>query len=560
MSKERWQVDYDGNLVWKDAVSSKIRGQAKAELIKELFERDGWECKILHSGSKFTKVKITHSHTHQTAEYNVALVNVVNETRQNSNNQESPSSYEKRIQGDGLYDADCDNKLVFGLYIIEEEEHIDDSIITSIPEEALTSGSNRAYRVNVKEIQPTRTVGLYVDPNSAYDVVTFKPENIHLYLKNRYILHRHKRDTREVEMPTNEENVIIPIERPYNRIFFGAPGTGKSFKINEDREGFFPSKEQYDRVTFHPNYSYSHFVGTYKPTPKEDDDQVITYNFVPGPFLKLWVESKRSMQNDDGKNYLLIIEEINRANTAAVFGDVFQLLDRKQNGYSEYEIYVSEDIKRYLKNEFSKPITENEWFNKLNEEQQAEHISTIKLQPNMYLWCTMNSADQGVFPMDTAFKRRWNFEYIGLNDSEEKNERDVQLANGKFISWNALRRAINKELGRLKYNEDKMLGPFFLSKDDIENNFDTAFKSKLLMYLYEDVIKHSRDEFFKNELNTYSQLLESYRNGEEIFKFDLDYKYPENIDSPEENGIKAAETKSEYENNTTLEEANEVEK
>ncbi|KOR25154.1 AAA family ATPase [Clostridium sp. L74] len=307
-----------------------------------------------------------------------------------------------------------------------------------------------------------------------------------------------------------------------NRILFGAPGTGKSYKLNKDREGYF-TDDNYERVTFHPNYSYAQFVGTYKPTPKEDDELVITYKYIPGPFMRVWVRAYRSMQNNDGQNYLLIIEEINRANVAAVFGDVFQLLDRK-NGVSEYSIYTSEDIKRYLNDEFSKEIPGNEWYRTLSTTEKKKHISSIKLLSNMYIWSTMNSADQGVFPIDTAFKRRWNFEYIGINESESMNSRDVIFADGRVINWNTLRHAINEKLGKMHINEDKMIGPFFLSKNDLKNNFESAFKSKLLMYLYEDVIKHRRDEFFAKGMDTYSKLLEAYeKTGGDVFMFELEY-------------------------------------
>lgn len=526
MSNLRWEVNYDGTLVWREAATlSTNRGQRKVELIKELFERDGWNCEILDSSSKFIKIKLTNSHSNEIAEYNVVLSNVVNEYRKNSDNQKSNSSYEKRIQGQDFQEVNCTNKLVFGLYVIEDGEDINNSIIVSWPEEILTSGSNRAYRVNTKEnIQPARLVGLYADQSSAYNVVTFKPENIYLYLKNKEILHRYnnvsseKGDTIEV----NESTISKPIDKPYNRILFGAPGTGKSFKLNEDRKVYF-TDDNYTRVTFHPNYSYAQFVGTYKPTPKEDDDSVITYKYIPGPFMKVLVRAYRSMQNNDGQNYLLIIEEINRANVAAVFGDVFQLLDRK-DGVSEYYIYTSEDIKRYLDAEFSKDIPENEWYRTLSTVEKDKHINSIRLPSNMYIWSTMNSADQGVFPIDTAFKRRWDFEYISINESESKNDVDVTLADGRVINWNVLRHAINNKLGKMHINEDKMIGPFFLSKDDLENNFDGAFKSKLLMYLYEDVIKHRRDEFFANGMDTYSKLLEAYKKtGGDVFMLDLEY-------------------------------------
>ena len=307
----------------------------------------------------------------------------------------------------------------------------------------------------------------------------------------------------QIDGSKKPEEVMI-IDKPNNRIVFGAPGTGKSYRLENERKTFFG--DNCERVTFHPNYSYASFVGTYKPKPKSDStgQEYISYEFVPGPFLRLWIKSKR-----DPASQLLIIEEINRANVAAVFGDVFQMLDRK-NGVSEYAITTSEDMRKYL--------IDVEHFNK-------DDVEAIKIPSNMYIWATMNSADQGVFPIDTAFKRRWSFEYISIDESESKNDKDITLSDGRVIAWNDLRHTINYELGLMKINEDKMVGPFFLSVEDLKGNIDNAFKSKLLMYLYVDVIKHRRDEFFIKDMDTYSKLLETYKKyGADIFKFKLNYK------------------------------------
>ena len=199
----------------------------------------------------------------------------------------------------------------------------------------------------------------------------------------------------------NEQNELIfetnfKSDFPRNKIIFGAPGTGKSYKLNKDMEELLNNGGSYERVTFHPDYSYASFVGTYKPVPEKDDDgnDIITYKYVPGPFMRLYVKAMKSAQSDKPKPHLLIIEEINRASVAAVFGDIFQLLDRKNN-ISEYPIQTSEDMRYYLASELG---------------DDPEFYNQIKLPDNMFLWATMNSADQGVFPMDTAFKRRWTFE------------------------------------------------------------------------------------------------------------------------------------------------------
>ena len=146
-------------------------------------------------------------------------------------------------------------------------------------------------------------------------------------------------------------NTELTTKYERNRIVFGAPGTGKSFGLKTDCEDLMKGKEgTYERVTFHPDYSYSQFVGTYKPV-MDTDGTSIRYDFVPGPFMRVYVEAIKSGRTDAPQPHLLLIEEINRAKVAAVFGDVFQLLDRDDDGVSEYEIQASEDIRRYLAKE-----------------------------------------------------------------------------------------------------------------------------------------------------------------------------------------------------------------
>lgn len=280
-----------------------------------------------------------------------------------------------------------------------------------------------------------------------------------------------------------------------NRIVFGAPGTGKSFKLNNDKDRLLEFGGEYERVTFHPDYSYANFVGTYKPVPIKDSDgkDSISYEYVPGPFMRTYVRAiknciKVSKAEEEPKPFLLVIEEINRANTAAVFGEVFQLLDRKNNA-SEYPIQASEDIKKYLSKETGLSI---------------DHFSEIKIPDNMFIWATMNSADQGVFPMDTAFKRRWSFEYLNIDENDNEIDKYYVDINGEEIKWNSLRKAINNYLSEKGVNEDKLLGPFFIDintmkedrsslssgKDSINKDiFNEVFKNKVLMYLFEDAAK-----------------------------------------------------------------------
>lgn len=308
-------------------------------------------------------------------------------------------------------------------------------------------------------------------------------------------------------------NLDIPFSR--NLIFFGAPGTGKSFKLNKEKDDFIRNEDQYERVTFHPDYTYANFVGTYKPVPIKDEDgkNSISYEYVPGPFMRTYVKSINNYINvnigaEDAKPFLLLIEEINRANTAAVFGDVFQLLDRK-DGISEYPIKPSEDMKKYLSKETELPI---------------ENFNEIRIPDNMFIWATMNSADQGVFPMDTAFKRRWDFEYIGINDNEDIIKDYTVKLGSEDINWNDLRKSINKWLVSHGVNEDKLLGPFFinlktLKTEEKDSNildsekFKKVFKNKVLMYLYEDAARHKKDIFRNGDNILLSEVFKAFDEG-----------------------------------------------
>jgi len=300
-----------------------------------------------------------------------------------------------------------------------------------------------------------------------------------------------------------------------NRIFFGAPGTGKSFTLNKERKELLGEDNDvdYERVTFHPDYSYANFVGTYKPVPSMDSkgEDVITYEYVPGPFMRIYVEALKNGRTDDVRPFLLIVEEINRANVAAVFGDIFQLLDRDDDAVSEYPIQTSEDIKKYLAKELGG---------------NPEKYTKIKLPDNMFIWSTMNSADQGVFPMDTAFKRRWDFTYLGIDDSEKNLIGKTVILGEEHtkhrIEWNKLRKAINKFLAKNKINEDKQLGPYFIPKrivipangNEIDREaFISTFKNKVIMYLFEDAAKQKRSTLFEgcfDNSNRYSEICKEF--------------------------------------------------
>lgn len=322
----------------------------------------------------------------------------------------------------------------------------------------------------------------------------------------------------------NDESFETGIQTDFdrNRILFGAPGTGKSFILNKEIHELLKDGGEYERVTFHPDYSYANFVGTYKPIPSKDsqNNECITYEYVPGPFIRMYVKAMKNKGVGIPKPYILVIEEINRANVAAVFGDVFQLLDRNDKGSSEYSIQASEDLKKYL----SKELGGN-----------SDEYDVIKMPDNMFIWATMNSADQGVYPLDTAFKRRWDFKYIGIDENEETmKDKVVELGKDEYkkkILWNDLRKAINNYLSNdLKINEDKLMGPYFLSNKVISGSneeFITAFKNKVIMYLFDDAAKQKRTSLFSSDIDCtrYSAICDAFdKKGINIFCSDISLK------------------------------------
>lgn len=287
-----------------------------------------------------------------------------------------------------------------------------------------------------------------------------------------------------------------------NEIVYGAPGTGKSRYLADKYKGAPLTR----RVVFHSEYSYYDFIGVYKPIPVyKDSNEVfrtvdgqeigkgepyIDYSFIPGPFVRVLVEAWL----DPTRMHTLLIEEINRADVAAVFGEVFQLLDRDVDGNSEYAFEPSKDLKDYL----------------LSIEGMRQYIEKgISIPSNMNIVATMNSADQGVKPMDSAFKRRWNFHYVRINIKGAVHENAKIRYAGRECYWGAMIGIINEKLsgGTIQLEEDKLIGPYFIKPDEIGKK---RAIDKLLLYLWDDVLRHSRDSFFNNEIKMFADLSEKF--------------------------------------------------
>ena len=314
-----------------------------------------------------------------------------------------------------------------------------------------------------------------------HSVLNFKKEGSIIELRVTFYNENQSSD----EVTQSNETIL-------QQITYGAPGTGKSHSIDKKiRE----EKIEHIRTTFHPDSDYASFVGAYKPTMKTNTitkngsttiEEQIAYSFVPQAFLKAYVGAWKQLP----KQFYLVIEEINRGNCAQIFGDLFQLLDRGSDGFSSYPIKADEDIKQFLKTNAEEGLAA------LTEEQKS-HIpekyrtkvltgEELVLPSNLYIWASMNTSDQSLFPIDSAFKRRWDWKYIPIANGN-KNWK-IEADNKLYDWWNFLE-VMNDVVEEATLSEDKKLGYYFVKADENGRISAKKFVSKVLFYLWNDVFK-----------------------------------------------------------------------
>ena len=302
---------------------------------------------------------------------------------------------------------------------------------------------------------------------------------------------------------------IIPSS---NILLYGVPGCGKSHKVEEEYESKITTEKNKVRVVFHPDYTYSDFVGQLLPVLKEVEnaqgvkEEKLQYEFVPGPFTKII----KTAYEEPNQQCLLIIEELNRGNAPAIFGEIFQLLDRNDNGESKYGIYNA-DIAKYAYG----GLPENQGI--------AINVianTPIKLPPNLTIVATMNTSDQNVFTMDTAFQRRWQMKHIPNRftgeslDEKTINHVAKHLPNSE-ISWGVFAQTINKKMHTANLGfggtEDKSLGVYFATDNDLDDA--ERFAEKVLKYLWDDAFKLGRKELFNDCSQGLSAVIEAYEDA-----------------------------------------------
>lgn len=298
------------------------------------------------------------------------------------------------------------------------------------------------------------------------------------------------------------------------KIYYGAPGTGKSHKIETIIKDI--PEDQKERVTFHPEYDYSSFVGGYRPSSETNEDGTtgdVKYKFVPQVFTKIYVEAWKNPYKD----YYLAIEEINRGNCAEIFGDLFQLLDRNSN----YSISPSNELREYLE----KVLNNEEWGKGIAD-------GKMKLPSNLHILASMNTSDQSLFPMDSAFKRRWSWEYIPIwyeefnDDRTETNEPtrnlsfdyQVKIDDQSSFKWIEFIESVNKLIkGNRNLGSDKCIGNYFIKPIDGKEIKLEEFINKAVFYLWVDVFKDEEESIFSSieEGTSYEDFFPVNTNGKE---------------------------------------------
>ena len=342
---------------------------------------------------------------------------------------------------------------------------------------------------------------------------------------------------------------IVPVhllerpKQPCQIIYFGAPGTGKSFEINR-----LTKNKEVIRTTFHPDSDYSTFVGAYKPTSievpvrdvtgkvivengKQVTENRIVYEFVEQAFLQAYTKAWRAYANkadgEKAEEQYLVIEEINRGNCAQIFGDLFQLLDRNGFGFSDYPITADKDMKKQLAKAFKGiVVSDAERINSIYGKDIVSQVlngDILLLPDNLFIWATMNTSDQSLFPIDSAFKRRWDWKYIPICEGKENG---ISLgwkikANGNLYDWWQFVEKINAEINEQTKSEDKKLGYFFCKAQDGIVSAET-FVSKVVFYLWNDVFKDQAfaSDIFKDgedEL-TFNTFFDVNANGKAVIK------------------------------------------
>ena len=541
---ERYEVSSDGRIVIGQPVT--LTGKERKAMIEKMFSINGWKYTMLQEiTSAHYHIKLENENLGITKTFHLYHGNVRKEDPERNRE-------EKKIQLGTENDprTHMDDALILGFYVYENKDSLSDTIIVAWPiEEEKNYPANPSLRVNMRtDIQVAKNTGYYVDKVTGKNLVVFRPEFIYHYIENyknlQYsnVLTVHQGESVGVnasESDNQNERLITGC----NVLLYGVPGSGKSWTIEHE---YCKPGSVVERLVFHPDYTYSDFIGQILPAVAEDGQ--VSYKFTPGPFTNIL----REAYNNPGKEYILVIEEINRGNAPAIFGEVFQLLDRK------VEIRDIDDD--------GYPIGTSEYgITNMNiaEEMYGKDRKTekVRIPSNLSIIGTMNTSDQNVFTLDTAFQRRWDMRLI---ENDFANV-DPTLADAEIldttVTWRNFCVEINKIVvgnsARMTSAEDKRLGSYFVHLRDLKFNdamgdlkvYDALrkkeskdiltddekiqiaiirdairqnrkFPEKVIKYLWDDAFKFNREVIFEvTEYQSLEQVIRAFMYAQGLDRF-----------------------------------------
>ncbi|MFV0382266.1 MAG: AAA family ATPase [Breznakia sp.] len=545
---ERYEVNSQGAVIIGTPVT--LTPSEKTAMIERMFAINGWTYTLLEEiTSAHYFIELKNDNLQIEKRFHLYHGNVRKEDPERNRE-------EKKIQLGTENDPRqyVDDALILGFYVYENKNSLDDTVVVAWPiEEGKNYPTNPSLRVNMRtDIMPAKNAGYYVDKTTGKNLVAFRPEFIYHYIENYKDLHYGGYDILQSDEDIHDAiNENERLTTGCNVLLYGVPGSGKSWTIEHE---YCKKDSKVERLVFHPDYTYSDFIGQILPNVAEDGQ--VSYKFTAGPFTNILLDAYTHPEDE----YILIIEEINRGNAPAIFGEVFQLLDRK------VEIKDGDDDDGFPVGTSEYAIT-NANIAKIV---YGDPTRKVRIPSNLSILGTMNTSDQNVFTLDTAFQRRWD---MRLTENNFDNV-DPELANAEIldttITWKNFCTAINGIVvgnsARMTSSEDKRLGAYFvhlrdLQKDermgnlgdgeyddlrkkesagtltDIEKNRLSEirdamkqyrkFPEKVIKYLWDDAFKFNREVVFENtEYQSLEQVIRAFMYAQGIDRFKM---FKENV-------------------------------
>ena len=516
MAESHLQLNADGTTATRKTTLWPSSKPLQQEIIKSIFEQQNWHVTSI-SNINGSHWKIETECGNFSWKVNLFISSIRDESRQ-------PDEFKMQL-GNTYPEREEEGwvNLVLGIYTVDDGVNPVEYILSGYAVDRYDFSSNPSIRgTRTSGLQKAKVFGMFMTDKS----VLFRPEFLYYYIETQ----AGKQLQEGVE---NADNNNDDKQLPLQQITYGAPGTGKSHGIKKETAG-----KSVIRTTFHPDSDYSTFVGAYKPVMEEVDARVvpvvlnngasfdqnngtfkekrISYKFVKQAFLKAYLSAwkKYAEAEESAEPQFLIIEEINRGNCAQIFGDLFQLLDRNdENGFSTYPIDADTDLQKEIEKAFKEDKdgdSENPYklLNDIDVEGAVEDYTSnygaslsediqegrvLLLPPNLYIWATMNTSDQSLFPIDSAFKRRWAWDYVKITDG--KKGWKIQ-GDGYSCDWWTFLQEVNKKINEATSSDDKKLGYYFCKAKDGTID-EKLFVSKVIFYLWNDVFKDNDNTIFK---------------------------------------------------------------